>query len=67
MVAAADGVVDGGVVQGESGDRRHDVDELAAAEDGVLTAGAADAGARDGRVEVIVVVVEAREGILDWC
>ena len=66
VVAAADGVVDGGVVKGKGGNRRHNIDELAAAEDGVLTASAADAGAGEGRVDVIVAVVEAREGILDW-
>jgi hypothetical protein len=31
-----------------------------------LAAGAADAGAGEGRLDVIVAVVEAREGILDW-
>lgn len=67
MVVDADAVVDGGVVEGESGDRRHDVDEFAAAKDGVLAAGAADVDAGEGRVDVIVAVVEAREGILDRC
>lgn len=66
MVVDADSVVDGGVVEGEIGDCRHDVNELAAGEDGVLAAGAADAGAGKGRVDVFVAVVEAREGILDW-
>lgn len=66
VVAAADRVVDSGVVEGKGGNCRHDVDKLAAAEDGVLAAGAADAGAGEGRVNVIVAIVEAREGILDW-
>ena len=66
MVAAADRVVDSGVMESKGGNCRHDVDELAAAENGVLAAGAADAGAGEGRVDVIVAVVEAREGILDW-
>ena len=57
MVAAADGVVDGGVVQGEGGDCFHDFEELAAGEDGVLAAGAADAGAGEGRVGVGMVIV----------
>ena len=65
VVAAADGVVDRGVVQGESGDCCHDADELAAAEDGVLAAGAAHAGAGEGRVGVIAMVLKAREGIFD--
>jgi len=66
VVVDADSVVDGGVVEGEIGDCRHDVDELAATEDWVLAAGAADAGAGEGRVDVFMVAVKAREGILNW-
>lgn len=66
MVAAADVVVDGGVVQGVGGDVVHGFDKVAAGEEGVLAAGAADAGAGEGRVDVFMVAVKAREGILDW-
>lgn len=64
MVAAADVVVDGGEVQGVGRDCGHDVEELAAGADGVLAAGATDAGAGLRGVDVFVVAVEARRGLV---
>jgi len=72
VVAAAEAVVDGGEVESARGDLLHDLREVAAGEDGVLAAGAADAGAGLGGVDVfvgLVVVVEvgvdARGGCLE--
>lgn len=69
MVGAADTVVDCGVVQGKVGDCLHDADQLAASEDWILTAGAADAGAGQGRLDFFqgLVVVEASGVLMGRC